>query len=543
MSEGASPEPLSRGQLPDVLERIHSTLLEHRDEVDALNVFPVPDGDTGSNMVATARAAVAAMHDVPDRATAAERSQAVARGALRGARGNSGVILSQVIRALAQGLADHEELGVAEFAAVLERSRELAYDAVADPVEGTILTTITQAAIRARRCAQEGRDLATTLSWVLDDVESTTQDTLGMLAANRDAGVVDAGARGFALVIGALHAHVTGEPFQPSPLESAPVRSRDPVTAREAGSLEFRFEVQYLLDAGEDAATPLEKELTSLGDSVTVVAADGLLSVHVHTNDVGAAIEAGLDHGRPSDVTVASFEDQMAARSASTPSERVDLGCVAVLPHGRLGEIAREHAAVAVPGAAGDLPSVDELLEGIREAAADTVLLLPGHRNVVPTARQARDVAEEEGLGTVELIPATSAPAVVAALALFDPSADPDVVATEMEETAAAVRSGEVVAAVRDAETPIGPVRKGQYMAVVGGDALAVSDDPVEALRAVAEHYAEARCELVTLIVGDGVDTDERGVAVGVVTDVLGDLEVEVIDGRQRPARYLVGIE
>ena len=265
------------------------------------------------------------------------------------------------------------------------------------------------------------------------------------------------------------------------------------------------------------------------------------MSVHVHTNEVGQAIEAGLEHGRASDISVVYFEDQMRDR---TTTEVSNLGCVAVLPAGRLLDLAREHAVEPVAGAAGNLPSVDALLRGIRNARARRVLLLPGNRNVLPTARQARDVAAEEDLAQVEIIQgAVNVPAVIAALAVFDPDASADVVLADMEEAVEVVRTGEVVAAVRDAATPIGDVQKGQHLTIVGDEVVAVSDDPLEALETLLTHYSSDPCELATLIVGAEVDEEERDRAVAKLEERLDGVEVELIDGRQRPARYLLGVE
>lgn len=542
MSQDTAPSVLSHDQLRPILERIHATLAEHRAEIDELNVFPVPDGDTGTNMTATARAALEALSDLETDADREERSRAIARAALRGARGNSGVILSQVLRALIGALTDGGELDVEGLAAMFEEARELAYEAVADPVEGTILTTITRAAISARNCAKDGVELGPCLERLLAEVESTTEDTLQMLQANRDAGVVDAGARGFALVVKALCDHVTGKEATPASIGDRRIERSQPVVAqRESGSLKYRFEVQYLLEADAEVVDPLRSTLRRLGDSVTVVNTEGLVSVHVHTNDVGAAIEAGLEHGRPSDISVVYFADQMAERQET---DRAALGCVVVLPAGRLHELAAEHGATPVPGASGELPSVDELVRGIREAHARHILLLPGHRNVVPTARQARDVASEEGLGEVRIVSAaTSVPAVVAALAVFDPAASPEVAAEDMDEAVTAVRTGEVVSAVRDADTPIGRVREGQHLTIVEDDVVAASDDPIEALETLTDHYADEPRELVTLIIGGEVDENERERAVAVVRDRLSGSDVEVVVGEQRPARYLLGVE
>lgn len=546
MAHDGTAGALSSAELRPIIEHIHATLAAHRQDVDALNVFPVPDGDTGTNMTATIRAAVEALDETQD-ATAEEQAHAVARAALRGARGNSGVILSQILRALVHAISGSDGLDDEGLAAALEEARELAYDAVADPVEGTILTTISRAAERARACAGEGQGLGECLARVLDEVEAATEDTGQMLRANRDAGVVDAGARGFALVVTALHEHVNGEPGpRPEGHEARRARTRPVVSQRETGSLAYHFEVQYLLEADETIGDELREALRAIGDSVVVVASDGLVSVHVHTNDVGGSIELGLAHGRPSHISVVYFADQMRGGDDDTGPDdpRMALGCLVVLPSGPLHDLAREQGAVPIAGTSGDLPSVDDLLAGIRRARADRVVLLPGHRNVVPTARQARDIARTEEIAEVDILPsATSVPAVVAALAVFDPEAGEEAVLADLEEAVSAVRAGEVVAAVRDADTPIGRVGRGQHLTIAGDEVIAASEEPLDALRILSEHYAGHPCELVTLIVGADVSDDERERAVATVLEVLDDVDLEVVDGRQRPARYLVGVE
>jgi uncharacterized protein len=531
--------PLSARELPTLLERVHAALVERRDALDDLNVFPVPDGDTGTNMMLTVRSGLDALRQVTP-APPDELATAVIRGAVRGARGNSGVILSQVIRAVVEVLSPRREVDADTYATALQHARELAYSAVAEPVEGTILTAIAVAAETARTAVDEGCDLVATSGRVVEATAAAvaaTQDQLDVLAA---AGVVDAGARGLEVVLAAVHGHLTGEdpPVVHDEDLPHPHPSRDDACH---GSLQFRFEVQYLLDADDDVAGPLRHRLEVLGDSVVVVAAGGLLNVHVHTDDVGAAIEEGLRYGTPSEIEVTHFGDQIAARRATRPPTQV--GVVVVLQGEGVAALARELGAVVVEGAAGSLPSVADILNAIGDVRADRVAILPGHRNAIATAHKAVDVAVAEGGRPLEVIePASSPPAILAALAVFDPTGPADRVLSDLAAAAAAVRTGEVVAAVRDAETPVGPVRGGQPLAVREGTVLGAYASPLDALDALCEAVDVADAELVTLLFGAEVDADERAAALAHVGGLVTG-ELEVIDAGCRPSRFWIGAE
>lgn len=547
--------PLSRATLPAVLRRIHGVLAAHRAEVDGLNVFPVPDGDTGTNLTQTIRAALDGLGDDDGELT----GEIAIRGAMRGARGNSGVILSQVVRALAETLVDDEPIDGHGFARFLERARELAYEAVSDPVEGTILTALTVAAESARQTADD-EDLAGVIRRVVDDVHVAVARTPEQLEVLRRAGVVDAGARGLELVLGAVHGHVTGEDLD-TPPEEQPVPEGDgPVGDPASPVSHHRYEVQYLLEADEVRAGELRTELRSIGDSVVVVGSGGLLNVHVHTDDIGPAIEAGVRLGRPSDIEVVAFADQIgptdacpAATEGSEPTDAGDtdttpearIGCVVVLPGPGLRAVAEELGAVVVDGAAGSLPSVADLLNAVGTVQAERIAVLPGHRNVVPAARQAAAVSEAEGGRDLHVVAtADSPPAVLSALAVCDPSADPDPVIDDMWAAAGAVRAGEVVAAVRTSDTPLGEVREGQFLAIVDGEVVGVHDDPVDALAAIGSaDVGEVEAGgVVTLCIGAGVADDERDRAVSRLQELFSGSEIETLDGGQRTTRYHVGI-
>lgn len=537
MQEGPGA-PLSARELPALLERVHDALTDRRSVLDDLNVFPVPDGDTGTNMTLTVRAALQELNATAS-VSGVQRSRDVIRGAIRGARGNSGVILSQVIRAVVEELTGHAQIDAATYARALTEARTLAYEAVAEPVEGTILTAIAAAATAATAAVEDGADLVTASSRTCAAVAQAVTRTHEQLDVLRAAGVVDAGARGFEVVLAAVHGHLTGQ--DPPVVLDAPAHAERHRDDRCHGSLAHPFEVQYLLDADDDVARVLRRHLEQVGDSVVVVAAGGLLNVHVHTGNVGAAIEAGLDHGRPSSIEVTHFGDQMAARAAASHTA---VGVVAVLSGAGVHALAGSLQAVVVEGAAGALPPVADLLAAIGDVQAHRILVLPGHRNILPAARQAADLARtDRGLQVRVIESAVTPPAVLAALAVLDPDADPDATIADMTDAAAAVRAGEVTAALRAADTPIGAVREGQFLAIAAGDVVAAHDDPIAALRAVLDHLDAAGAEILTLLVGGDVGADEHGRLDALVAASAPSAEAEIIAAGQRPSRYWVGVE
>jgi uncharacterized protein len=539
--ERSAGAPLGAAELPALLERVHAALAAQRERIDELNVFPVPDGDTGTNMTLTVRAGLEALAGVdhPDAATA---SRAVTRGALRGARGNSGVVLSQILRAVVDVVTGHRQVDAALYAAALDRARALAYEAVSQPVEGTILTVVAAAAAEAAAAVADGDDLVTTSDRVCAATHHAVAATREQLEVLRDAGVVDAGARGFEVLVAAVHAHLTGQ--EPEAAEDHADVTGGPFRDEcHRGSLDYRFEVQYLLDADDDVAPGLRDRLELLGDSVVVVAGGGLLNVHVHTDDVGAAIEEGVALGRPSEISVTHFGDQIEARRSQSPPATI--GVVAVVSGAGAHALATSLGATTVEGAAGRLPSVADVLNACGGVRAETLAVLPGHPNAVPTARQAAEVAVAEGGRPFEVVAeAATLPAVLSALAVLDPQAPADQVLADLRAAAAAVRCGEVVPAVRDADTPIGRVTSGQPLAVIDGTVVAGAHDAIEALDAVCHHLQVGDAELVTLLLGRDVSAEEAQRAEETVRRRAADgAEVTVLDVGQHPARYAVGVE
>lgn len=537
-------------ELPSLFGRVHAALAGRRDAIDDLNVFPVPDGDTGTNMTLTVRAGLDALHAARP-AAAEELAVAVIRGAVRGARGNSGVITSQVLRAVVEVVTGHPRVDARLYAQALAHARDLAYEAVAEPVEGTMLTVIAAAADAAHAAVGRGADLVETSATVCAATARAVERTREQLDVLRDAGVVDAGARGFEVLVAAVHGHLTGQ--EPSVREDAPraITRRDAEACHAATAQPF--EVQYLLDAPDEVAGALRRRLEELGDSVVVVAAGGLLNVHVHTAAVGRTIEAGLDHGRPSSIEVTHFGDQIRALDVARedavrepPAQRhpwaATIGAVAVLDGDGAQALARDSGAVVIRGGAGALPSVADLLDAIGHVEAERVVLLPGHRNAVPTMRKAAEVAAAESERVLDVIAeARTPPAVLAALAVLDPQAGADAVVADLRAAAGGVRTAEVVRAVRDAHTSAGPVRRGQLLVVVDGTIVHAGQDALEALRAGAEALDVSVAEIVTLLLGEDLDADEQAAATSLLTD-LSDAEVETVPSGCR-SLFWIGVE
>ena len=522
-----------------------AALRRHQGEIDELNVFPVPDGDTGTNLVLTMTSAhqALAFDAVPGRHMAEGDTTAhgrvlrlMARGALLGARGNSGVILAQLLRGFADALATAPVIDGPALAAGLRAAATAAYTAVATPVEGTILTVASAAADEAGRAGAAGARPATAATpGTLADVVRAAAAAAGeavartpeQLPALARAGVVDAGGRGLSVLLDALREVVTGEHVDDGPVPTPPRRTV--ATPREAGSPEFAYEVQYLLDADEPAVTTLRAALDGLGDSLVVVGEAPTWKVHVHVNDVGAAIEAGVAAGRPHQIAVTRFDEPGPPRGRAAVVVAAGAGLVSLFG----GEGAR---------VVGAKPSTGELLDAIRGCGASQVVVLPNDPDTEAVAGAAAREAEADGL-RVSIVPTRSPVQALAALAVRDPARrfDDDVIA--MAEAAGACRYAEVCVAVRDALTMAGSCRAGDVLALVEGEVNLIGGDLVETCKALLDRMLGGGGELVTLLTG--ADAPRT-----LVDDVRGHLavrwpfvEVQAYDGGQPFYPLLVGVE
>lgn len=516
-----------------------------KDEIDDLNVYPVPDGDTGTNLLMTMDSIVEAVEQVGSAGVAAVWD-AMARGALMGARGNSGVILSQLLRGLADALGQGDT-GTAEgLQRGLTRAAELAYAAVAKPVEGTMLTVARECAEAAARVESGG--LVAVVREARAAAGRSLARTPDLLPQLRSAGVVDAGGKGLCVLLEALESVVTGEAsFSGDAPRLLVARDRSGLArAREAGSDAYAYEVQYLLrDAAPEAVETLKTVLGGLGDSLVVVGVHGLFNVHVHVNDVGAAVEAGLDAGRPFRVTVTRFADQVDedAERAPVGTERpAGRAVVAVAPGDGLAALFAGSGAVVVEGGPTSNPSTGELLDALRRAGVAEVVLLPNDGNTLGVASAAAAAARDEGV-SVAVVPTRSVLQGLAALAVADdsrPFAD-DVAA--MAEAAGSTRWAEVTTAVREAATMAGVCRPGDVLGLLEGDVVLIGDDVEKVATELVDRMLDGGGELVTVVTGEQAPAGAGDRLVEHVERTRPAVEVVAYDGGQPHYPLLLSVE
>lgn len=512
-----------------------------RAAIDAINVYPVADGDTGTNLYLTVESAAAAVeavfaaHETGATAPAtADAVRAMAHGALIGARGNSGTILAQLLRGMAGVLA---ESGDADHVrAALKEAAAAARLAVAHPVEGTVLTVATAAAAAAGATAGEG--LTEVLDAAYEGARQALARTPGQLAVLGRAGVVDAGGQGLVAVLGAL-LEAAGGRRREGPVPSAP--EVPPLTGDcaeadpEGGPA---FEVIYLLEAPDDAVDRLRTRLDALGESLVVVGGDGLWNVHVHVDDAGAAVEAGVEAGRPYRIRITHF----AADRIRADREPVQRAVVAVVPGDGLSELCVEAGATTVLARPGEPPASGELVDAIRRAHAREVVLLPNDAQLRHTAAAAAEQARAEGV-RVALVPTRAAVQGIAALAVHEPgrSFDEDVVA--MTSAAGATRYAELAVAEHRSWTMAGICQAGDILGLIDGDVAVIGEDVPGTARTVLDRMLSAGGELVTLILGEDVpDSLAEELGEHVREGYLA-VDTVVYRGGRQAAPLLIGVE
>src|SRR4051812_13228685 len=522
-------------------------LAASREEIDALNVYPVPDGDTGTNMFLTlesARDAMAsAVAETPGDLRVALR--AYARGALLGARGNSGVIFSQLIGALLRriGRAGPDARSAAVSAEGMALATEAAYAAVGKPVEGTILSVARAAAEAAATAAEvpEDRlgDVVRAAAAAAREALARTPEQLPLLA---DAGVVDAGGRGLCVVLDAAESAVTGRrPVRvAAPLGTHAIPR--PVPQDDLTPDGPSYEVMYLLDASDERIPALRTALDPLGDSLVVVGGDGLWNVHVHVDDVGAAVEAGIEAGRPPRGPGTHFAEQAARRTTTRRAARTGRAVVVVAAGAGLGELFVQAGATVVPGGEGRRPSTGQVLDAVVSTGAAEVIVLPNDRDTVPAAEAAARTAREEHDLRVVVIATRAQVQGLAALAVHEPGRPFDQDVLEMAAAARHARSGEVSVAARQAITTAGPCEPGDVLGAIEGDFVLVGQDLQEVATGVLERLLGGGGELVTLVGGaEAGDLAERCAAH--LADAHPTVDVVVYAGGQPGYPLLVGVE
>ena len=522
------------------LEAATARLEAGAEEVNALNVYPVPDGDTGTNMLHTMRAAVKRAREAEP--TIEKVSAAAAYGALMGARGNSGVILSQVIRGLKEAFAGNETADVAEVRRAAELARKYAYEAVSAPAPGTILTLT---ASFEKSAAADAGDVVEMFQRIATDAQTAVKRTRDENPTNRAAGVVDAGARGLQLILEGVLSSFTGKEIPLDRIAPADRPAGQPAVS-EAPSWEGAYDVQFLVQNPSRPVAAVREEMLKFGaDCVLVVGDEQLLKVHVHTLEPDQIVRIGLTAGRIADVVVEDLDAMTAEHEratgivvASAPrAPAAAVGVVAVVPGEGFATVARSLGASPLRGGPTMNPSTEELLAAITAANAKIVVVLPNDKNVILAAQQAAKVSSV----TVHVVPTRNVAQGMAALVAFDAAKDPAANAKVMAEVAERAHGIEVTRAVRDATIDGERVRKGEAMALLDGRVVAHGQDEVTVLCDAAKRLTDS--EIFTLYSGADVDDARVQHAVQRLRAACPRVSVEVAHGGQPHYPFIVAAE
>jgi hypothetical protein len=524
--------PLDATALRNWMRASRESLARHRAEIDALNVFPVPDGDTGTNMYLTVEAASEAA-EAPSDPTAGPgpTMEAIARAALLGARGNSGVILSQLFRGIADVIAGEGAAADGRsLKKALDRAADLAHAAVSRPVEGTVLT-VARAASRAADSVEVPtvQAVARAAACGARDALARTPEQLPTLA---EAGVVDAGGMGLVVVLEALSRVLDGHVEQ-EPRAEQPVAAHEPMPAGDYHGP--RYEVMYLLDAADDRVPGLRAGLDAMGDSLVVVGGRGLWNVHIHTDTIGEAIEAGIDAGRPHRIAVTDLVEQQRHRPRDIT--RV----VVAVAHGPgVAELLEYSDAVAVRTPPRGRPSTRDFIRAVTSRRAREAILLPSDADSTPVAKAAAEFLRDDDV-RVAVVPSRSVVQTLSAVAVHDRSADFDDDVVTMARSSSATRYGGVTVAGKEAITTAGRCRAGDILGLVDGDIVEIGDSVVGVALRIIDRMVGSTAELVTLVLGDEAPAGLPEAVEGHVREQH--IDVETIAGGQPYWPVIVGVE
>ena len=559
----AAMELFGADEVRQTVVTFRDAMKAHAPGINRMNVYPVPDGDTGTNMARTLDAVVAELEGA-DHAMA-PTCQAISHGSLMGARGNSGVILSQILRGLVSTISESTDgkVNASRMAEALKRASAAAYEAVLKPIEGTILTVVRESADAAAVAVSNGATLSATLQAARTAGRDALARTPDMLPVLKDAGVVDAGGAGFLLLLDSAIHVADGEAMpEPDDSDGPSVEQLEAVSLRHSGDgsvdvSELRYEVMYFLDLEDSRLSEFKKAWGSIGDSIVVVGGEGLYNCHIHTNDIGAAIEAPLLlAGRPRQIRVTDlFEevaDEHAAREAalgapvqsrtSSPSlPPVTCAVVAVASGEGLAELFGQLGVQGViSGGQTSNPSTAELLAAVEHMNARQVIILPNNKNIIPVAQQVDALTTKE----VRVVATCSMPEALAALVSYDPEASAESNARSMTVAAESVATGEITQAVRDTHTDAGQVTSGDWIGIVRGDGIvAIAGTLVSAASQLLDHLIDDERELLTIVTGTDSTATSTDHIVAWVSQHRPSVAIEIHSGGQPLYPYLFGVE
>ncbi|HJL91738.1 MAG: DAK2 domain-containing protein [Acidimicrobiales bacterium] len=536
-------ETLDPKNLANLMHCFRDALQDHKESLNSLNVYPVPDGDTGSNMAATLNSVVSEINSLEENAELENIMEAISHGSLMGARGNSGVIISQILRGFVSEIksASRETIDANLFSQALSAAAAAAYEAVGNPVEGTILTVVRETAEAAEKAVSEKSSLLPVAEIAREAAKRSLDSTPELLPVLARAGVVDAGGSGFLLMMDSL-LHVIDD--RPMPEPEAVTVSVDALILDvhdETSNNGTRYEVMYFLEAPDDSIPDFKKAWSEIGDSIVVVGGENIWNCHVHTNNIGAAVEAGISVGRPYDIRVTDLFEEVAENHHDHEiADPVGCSVIAVANGDGIGEIFRSLGATRiVHGGQSMNPSTADLLEAAEATASEHVIILPNNSNIVAVAEQ----VDSQTSKTVRVVETHTVTEGFASLLGYDPEATSEKNQTGMSQASQTVESGEITTAVRESTSEIGEIKKGDFLGLQKGKVTVIAATIVEATNNLLKEMISNEHEIVTLVAGEDSNEKETDEIVAWVNAEYEELEVEVHEGGQPLYPYYIGIE
>ncbi|MCY9288728.1 DAK2 domain-containing protein [Bacillus haynesii] len=536
-------------------------LSQNANVVDALNVFPVPDGDTGTNMNLSMTSGAKEVEQI-DTANIGKVAQSLSKGLLMGARGNSGVILSQLFRGFGKSIEQKSEINAKEFAAAFQAGVDTAYKAVMKPVEGTILTVAKDAAKKAVLTAQTETDIIKVMEAVVNEAEASLERTPELLPVLKEVGVVDSGGKGLLYVYEGFLASLKGEKLSE---KAAALPSLDDLVSAEhhknaqshmnTEDIEFGYCTEFMvkLDSGkrnfnEDA---FRQDLSGFGDSLLVVSDENIAKVHIHAEYPGEVMTYAQKYGSLINMKIENMREQhsailsqnkreTAAPAEKAPAEKQPYGIVTVAMGEGIAELFESIGATKViEGGQTMNPSTEDIVQAIKDANAETVVILPNNSNIVMAANQAADVAGQH----VIVIPTKTVPQGMAALLAFNPALEADENEAAMLGAIGEVKSGQITYAVRDTNIDGIDIKKGDFMGILNGKIVETASDQLTAAKKLIAGMIEEDSEIVTVIKGEDVPEEEAEELAAFISETYEDVEVEVHDGKQPLYSYILAVE
>lgn len=534
-------------------------LESQKEWINELNVFPVPDGDTGTNMTLTIMSAakeVASLNDI----TMESLAKAISSGSLRGARGNSGVILSQLFRGFTKGIKSYEEIDTVILASAMQKAVETAYKAVMKPKEGTILTVAKGAADKAAELAETDMDLKSFMGAVIDHADRVLAQTPEMLPVLKEAGVVDSGGQGLMQVLRGAYDAFLGKQVDYS-IEGAKKSSAPTVkTAPQAeADIKFGYCTEFIIMLEKEYSEDIELEfkafLNSIGDSIVVVSDEDIVKVHVHTNDPGKAISRALTYGSLTKMKIDNMREEhqeklikdaekMAAKQAKEDAEKTpkkDVGFISVSIGEGVGQIFRDLGVdYLIEGGQTMNPSTEDMLKAIDAVNADTIFILPNNKNIILAANQAKLLTKDK---TVRVIPTKTVPQGISAMISYNGALSPEDNEASMTEGSKAVKTGQITYAVRNTHVDDKEIHEGDIMGIGDHGILAVGTQIQQVAEETVALMMEDDSEIISVYYGSDVDENAATALGDALTEKYPDCEVEVYSGGQPIYYYVISVE